>query len=135
MELRVFFLRIKTLPTFRAERIWMLRLYFLFFLVFQISGCPGPQISRNLDWAGPGPEIAGAPSAAALRQLRTTKLVRSKELGQHCESPMSASPFWGTSKTARNSMILLPEFQKSFHRTAQLSKPARVSLVRSGKVS
>ena len=36
--------------------------------------------------------------AAAPRQLRTTKLVRSKELGQYRENPISASPVWGIMK-------------------------------------
>ena len=45
------------------------------------------------------PEIAGArlcnTSATAPRWLRTTKLVRSKELGQYHENPVSANPVWG----------------------------------------
>ena len=39
--------------------------------------------------------MAGALSAAALRQLRTTKLRKSKELGQYRENPISANPVWG----------------------------------------
>ena len=39
---------------------------------------------------------AGWGRGTAPRQLRTTKLVRSKELGQyHRENPISASPVWG----------------------------------------
>ena len=52
---RIFFLLIQTLPTFWAERIWILRI-FIFFIFWtpnfwisrsQISGSPGPQ---NLDF-------------------------------------------------------------------------------------
>ena len=73
----------------------------LYFLDFLDPEVPDSQISRFLDfqteawaWARLGP--AGAPSAAAPRHLRTTKLLRSKELGQHRENPISASPVWGT---------------------------------------
>ena len=34
-------------------------------------------------------------SATAPRQLQTTKLVRSKEIGQYRENPISASSVWG----------------------------------------
>ena len=45
-----FFLLIQSLPTFWAERIWIFRT-FIFFLFFrpQISGFPGPQISKFPD--------------------------------------------------------------------------------------
>ena len=68
-----FLLLIQTLSTFWAERIWILR-SFLFFLLFgsQISGFPGPQISKfpdqGLGRLGP----AGAPSATPPPQLRDT---------------------------------------------------------------
>ena len=72
-----FFLLIQTLPTFWAT--WILILRFLFFFLifwlqkFQISRSqisrfpelwPGPGLGQPQ--AGPGPETAGAPSAAAL---------------------------------------------------------------------
>ena len=71
------------------------------FLDFQVPRFPDFQKSGlGQAWAGPGSEIAGSRpggvfSAAAPRQLRTTKLGRSKELGQYRENPISASPVWG----------------------------------------
>ena len=67
------------------------------FLDFQVPRFPDFQKSGlGQAWAGPGPEIAGASSAAAPGQLLTTKLGRSKELGQYRENPISASRVWGT---------------------------------------
>ena len=62
----------------------------------QISRLPSSQISRPM----PGPGL-GRPAHLSLtppRHLQTTKLLRSKELGQHCENPISASPVWGISQ-------------------------------------
>ena len=97
-----FFLLIQTLPTFWAERICILRFVFCFF-GSQISGIPGPQISkfpdRGLGQAWADLDLLEHSSAVAPRWLRggsrTTKLVRSKELGQYRENPISASPVWG----------------------------------------
>ena len=79
--LEVFFLLIQTLPTFRAERIWILRTFS--FLIFwtphfwisrspdlQIPRFPGPQISKFPDFQVPRfPDAAGG--AAAGRTLRS----------------------------------------------------------------
>ena len=52
-----FFLLIQTLPTFWAERTWILRIFILWnfldpkFRNFQV---PDFQVPRNLAWAGPG---------------------------------------------------------------------------------
>ena len=62
--------------SFFAQDSWISR-----FPDFQIQGCQ--------------PEIARALCATAPRWLRTTKLVRSKELGQDRENPIIASPVWG----------------------------------------
>ena len=48
-----FFLLIQTLPTFWAERIWILRNFINFIFSSYISGFPGPQTSKSLD-AGAG---------------------------------------------------------------------------------
>ena len=72
------FLLIQTLPTFWAERIWILRiLIFLYFLGSQISGLGplGPSLGPPT-WAprGPphlGPGAAGAGAAGAGRILRS----------------------------------------------------------------
>ena len=100
-----FFLLIQTLPTFWAERIWISTLFLFVFWIpnFWFSRSPDFQVSRTLTWAWlgrawawPGPEIAGAPSAAAPRQLQTTKFGRSKELGHYHGNPISANPVWGS---------------------------------------
>ena len=64
-----------------ARMIWILILRIYIFWIFWI-----PDFQTEA-WAGLG--LAGAPSAAAPRHLRTTKLVRSKELGQYSENPIS----------------------------------------------
>ena len=101
-----FFLLIQTLPTFWAERIWLLRSFiFLIFWIpnFWTSRSPDCQIPRtrpgpSLGGLGPAPALLRGGSAVALRHSRTTKLVRSKELGQYRENPISASPVWGITK-------------------------------------
>ena len=50
-----FFLLIQTLPTFWAERIWILKILILVFFGSQIYGFPGPQISKIWPLAGLGP--------------------------------------------------------------------------------
>ena len=99
---KFFFRLIQTLPTFWAAWIWIsiILMFYIFwdakFLDFQFPRFPDSQTKAwARTWAGPGPEIAGAPSAAAPRQLRTTKLGRSKELGQYRENPISASSVGG----------------------------------------
>ena len=57
---------------------------------FQVPRFPDSQTEA---WARPGADL-GRP-AHRPRHLRTTKLVRSKELGQYRENPISASPVWG----------------------------------------
>ena len=47
-----FFLLIQTLPTFWSERIRIFRILFFPLFGSQISGFPGPQISKI--WPGPG---------------------------------------------------------------------------------
>ena len=74
--------------------------YFLLFSGFQISRLPGSKILDFQISGFPDSQIstwpAGRGRGTAPRQLRTTKLVRSKELGQYRENPISASPVWGT---------------------------------------
>ena len=48
-----FFLLIQTLPTFWAERIWILITFIFLFFGPQISGFPGPQISKFPDFQVP----------------------------------------------------------------------------------
>ena len=106
---RIFFLLIQTLPTFWAERIWILRIFtfFIFWIPnFWISRSPDFQIPRSrpgpgLGGLGPARPLLRGGSAVAPRHSRTTKLVRSKELGQYRENPISASPVWGMTKTLR----------------------------------
>ena len=79
----------------------MFWIYFLGFPDFQVSGFPDSQISRLS--ARDSQSILCDSSAVAPRRSRTIKLVRSKELAQYRENPLSASPVWG-----KNSGILSP---------------------------
>ena len=98
-----FVLLIQTLPTFWAEHLCILR--FLTLLIFRIpnfwiSRSPDFQIPRPRPGPGLGRTWAGrrtvrGTSATPPRHLRTTKLMRSEELGQYRENPISASPVWG----------------------------------------
>ena len=65
-----FLLLIQTLPTFWAERIWILRI-----CIFLIFGTPNFWISKSPDfqnlapgqaWAGPGQALAGTSQAWAI---------------------------------------------------------------------
>ena len=72
--------------------------YFSAFLGSQISGFPSPQIvkfpDRGLGQLGPARALLrGGPAA-----LPDHKGLRSKELGQYRENPISASPVWGMLK-------------------------------------
>ena len=102
------FLLIQTLPTFWAERILISRIFIFGIAVSsQISRFPGSQISRPRPGPGLGRTWAGrrtvrGTSATPPRHLRTTKLVRSKELGQYRENPISASPVWRISSLRAN---------------------------------
>ena len=64
----------------------------------QISGFRGPQISkfpdRGLGQAWADLDLLEHSSAVAPRHSRTTKLVRSEELGQYRENPICASLVW-----------------------------------------
>ena len=87
------FLLIRTSPTFWATRILILRSYY-FSVAFWITYF---QISRFLDlgtssWLW----LAALGGGTSRRHSRTTEFRRSKELGQYCENPISASPVWGT---------------------------------------
>ena len=93
-----FFLLIQPLPTFWAERIWILR-----FFIFDIIWIPNFWVFRSPDFQNLAPGRAWAMlepsgparalrSAVAPRHSRTTKLVRSKELGQYRENPISGKP-------------------------------------------
>ena len=48
-----FFLLIQTLPTFWAERIWILRMLIFWFFGPHISGFPGPKMSKFPDFQVP----------------------------------------------------------------------------------
>ena len=76
----VFFLLIWTLPTFWAERIWILRIcIFIFFLdpKFQDFQVPDFQTSRNLAWAslGLGRAWANSSGLANIGEVRLMKIV------------------------------------------------------------
>ena len=67
---KVFFRLIQTLPTFWADRIWILTIPCFLFFRFQISGFPGFQISKM--WpgqgrAGLGPWAGWAPPVVVCR--------------------------------------------------------------------
>ena len=64
------------------------------FLDSQISRFPYRGLGHG-PWARDTQSICPDSSATATRCLRTTKLVRSKELGQYRENPISSSPVWG----------------------------------------
>ena len=93
---RIFFLLIQTLPTFWAERIWILRT-FIFFIFwtpnFWISRFPDFQ---NLAWAGLGP-WAGLGSEARQLQLEVPRATMVADLRTkichmidvQCEKPTS----------------------------------------------
>ena len=61
------------------------------FLDFQVPRFPNSQIEAWADL-----DLLEHSSAVVPRHSRTTKLGRSKELGQYHENPISASPVWGT---------------------------------------
>ena len=65
------------------------------FLDIQVPKFPNAQIEA---WARPGRTwtCSSTPPPWLRGGSRTTKLVRSKELGQYRENPISASPVWGT---------------------------------------
>ena len=66
------------------------------FLDFQVPRFPDFQKSGlGQAWAEWGRAWIRDSWRTAPRQLRTTKLGRSKELGQYRENPISASPVWG----------------------------------------
>ena len=109
---RIFVLLIQTLPTFWAERIWILRLFDFLDLLdpnFQIFLIQ-PWLLVLGSWClwllvlGSCVLVLGVrshldllehSSAVAPRHSRTTKCGRCKELGQYRENPISASPVWG----------------------------------------
>ena len=77
------------------------------FLTLQVSRFPevwpGPGLDRAWardSWRTALRQLLGS-SAASPPQLRTTKLGRSKELGQYHENPISASPVWGMLRAQR----------------------------------
>ena len=102
---KVFFRLIQTLPTFWAERIWILSIFI--FDIFWNLWISRSQISKIWPLAGLGPclnhlDLLEHSSAVAPRHSRTTKCGRSKELGQYRENPISASPVWGNILNKQN---------------------------------
>ena len=86
----VFFRLIQTLPTFWATWILILRIF-----VDLLDPRPRPGLGRT--WAGR--RTVRGTSTTRPRHLWTTKLVRSEELGQYRENPISASPVRGICRT------------------------------------
>ena len=63
------FLLIQTLPTFWAERIWILRICICSCVGSYISGSPGPQISKFQDFQtppAPAPDELSDPNLTSL---------------------------------------------------------------------
>ena len=120
---------IQNLQTFRAERICILIiLIFIFnlwipdscisrFPAFQVPGfpdfraaghCQGRMDGRADEWTGGRTFgrswlwLAAARGGPLAGSRRGTKSVRSKELGQDGESPISASLVWGTRPSSKH---------------------------------
>ena len=108
---RIFFLLIQTLPTFWAERIWILRI-FIFLISWtpkfwisrppdlQISGFPGPQISqisRFPDFQTPPPPAPDELSDPNLTPLPTHPGIKyvARALAAICVIPISFFLCWG----------------------------------------